>query len=36
MKTLLELGYEGYVGQEFIPTRDPMEGLHQAISLCDV
>ncbi len=36
MRTLLALGYEGYVGQEFIPIRDPLEGLMQAISLCDV
>ncbi len=36
MRTLLELGYQGYVGQEFIPTRDPLQGLTQAVSLCDV
>lgn len=36
METLLEIGYEGYVGQEFIPTHAPMDGLRQAIELCDV
>ncbi|MEX2601011.1 MAG: TIM barrel protein [Balneolaceae bacterium] len=36
MEALLEIGYEGYVGQEFIPTRDVMTGLRQAVSLCDV
>lgn len=36
MKALLEVGYTGYVGHEFIPTRDPLQGLVQAISLCDV
>ncbi|RME91504.1 MAG: hydroxypyruvate isomerase [Verrucomicrobia bacterium] len=36
MKALVEVGYQGYVGQEFIPTRDPMEGLREAVSLCDV
>jgi hydroxypyruvate isomerase len=36
MKKLVEMGYTGYVGQEFIPTRDPSEGLRQAMSLCDV
>ena len=36
MKALLEIGYEGYVGQEFIPTRDATEGLREAVSLCDV
>ncbi len=33
---LLEVGYEGYVGQEFIPTRDPLVGLTEAMKLCDV
>jgi hydroxypyruvate isomerase len=36
MKTLVEIGYTGYVGQEFIPTGDAMKGLVQAVSLCDV
>lgn len=36
MNALLEIGYVGYVGQEFIPTRDPMVGLREAIELCDV
>jgi len=36
MRTLLEIGYQGYVGQEFIPTKDPVEGLTQAVALCNV
>jgi len=36
MRALLEVGYSGYVGQEFIPTRDPLQGLQQAVALCDV
>jgi len=36
MKTLLDIGYEGYVGLEFIPTRDPEQGLAEAVALCDV
>jgi sugar phosphate isomerase/epimerase len=36
MRTLLEIGYQGYVGLEFIPTRDPDEGLAEAVALCDV
>lgn len=36
MNALVDLGYQGYVGQEFIPTRDPLAGLRQAVSLCDV
>jgi hydroxypyruvate isomerase len=36
MEALLEIGYTGYVGVEFIPTRDPYEGLREAVTLCDV
>jgi sugar phosphate isomerase/epimerase len=36
MRKLVEIGYEGFVGHEFIPTRDPFAGLQQAVSLCDV
>jgi len=36
MRKLLEIGYSGYVGQEFIPTRDPFNGLREAIAACDV
>jgi sugar phosphate isomerase/epimerase len=36
MRKLLDIGYDGWVGQEFIPTRDALEGLQQAVSLCDV
>ncbi len=36
MRKLLEIGYQGYVGQEFIPTRDPLIGLTEAVKLCDV
>jgi hydroxypyruvate isomerase len=36
MRTLLEIGYQGYVGQEFMPAREPLPGLVQAVSLCDV
>jgi hydroxypyruvate isomerase len=36
MRKLLEIKYPGYVGQEFIPTRDPEAGLREAVKLCDV
>jgi hydroxypyruvate isomerase len=36
MRALAETGYEGYVGLEFIPTRDPDQGLAEAVALCDV
>ena len=36
MRTLLQIGYTGFVGHEFISTNDPLPGLQQAVSLCDV
>jgi sugar phosphate isomerase/epimerase len=36
MRKLVELKYSGFVGQEFIPTRDPYAGLSQAVAACDV
>ncbi|MBM4002988.1 MAG: TIM barrel protein [Planctomycetes bacterium] len=36
MRKLAEIGYGGYVGHEFIPTRNPLAGLREAVQLCDV
>jgi hydroxypyruvate isomerase len=36
IRKLVDVGYTGYVGQEFIPTRDPLAGLKQAVKACDV
>ncbi len=36
MQALVDVGYKGYVGQEFIPTWDALAGLRQAVALCDV
>ena len=36
MRTIVETGYQGYVAQEFIPTRDPLTSLREAVRLCDV
>lgn len=36
MQALLDINYQGFVGQEFIPTGDPLEGLRQAVEICDV
>lgn len=36
MRKLVEIEYKGFVGQEFIPTGDPLAGLSQAKKLCDV
>lgn len=35
-KAILETGYTGFLGQEFIPTRDPLTSLSQAFRICDV
>ena len=36
MRAIAESGYQGLVGQEFIPVRDPIESLAEAARLCDV
>lgn len=36
MKAILATGYKGYVAQEFIPKRDPLTSLKEAVILCDV
>ncbi len=36
MRAILETGYKGYVAQEFIPKRDPLTSLKEAVILCDV
>ena len=36
IQALVDVGYKGFVGQEFIPTRDPLAGLREAVALCDV
>ena len=36
MNALLEIGYDGFVGQEFIPTRDKVASLAQGVKICDV
>ena len=36
MRAILATGYTGFVGQEFIPTRDPIQSLRKAVRICDV
>jgi len=36
MKAIVETGYKGYVGQEFIPVRDKVASLNQSVRICDV
>lgn len=34
--TLVRLGYKGCVGHEFMPTREPMSALREAVEICTV
>lgn len=34
--TILENGYRGYLGQEFVPKGDPLEAYRKAYQLCDI
>ncbi|MFO0913867.1 MAG: TIM barrel protein [Pirellulales bacterium] len=36
VQAIIDTGYDGYLGQEFIPTRDPLVSLREAVVLCDV
>jgi len=36
MQAIIATGYKGFVGQEFVPKRDPMASLAQAAKICDV
>jgi len=36
MKAIVETGYKGFVGQEFIPLRDKVQSLAEAVRICDV
>ena len=33
---LADLGFAGYMAHEFVPTRDPLTSLREAVALCDV
>ena len=36
VKAILDTGYTGYFAHEFIPQRDPLTSLREAVVLCDV
>lgn len=36
MKALVDAKYDGYVAHEFVPKRDPLTSLRQAVQICDV
>ncbi|HEY9382929.1 MAG TPA: TIM barrel protein [Gemmatimonadales bacterium] len=35
-KAIADLGFAGYLAHEFVPTRDPLTSLAEAVKLCDV
>ena len=35
-KAIVDTSYTGYVAHEFVPTRDPLTSLREAVALCDV
>ncbi|HVN06762.1 MAG TPA: TIM barrel protein [Bryobacteraceae bacterium] len=35
-QAIVDTGFTGYFAHEFVPTRDPMTSLEQAVKLCDV
>jgi hydroxypyruvate isomerase len=36
MRAIRDTGYRGYIGQEFVPKRDPLTSLAAAIKICAV
>jgi hydroxypyruvate isomerase len=36
MRGIVATGFKGYVAHEFVPTKDPLTSLRQAVDLCDV
>jgi hydroxypyruvate isomerase len=36
VRAILDTGYQGFLGQEFIPKRDKLESLAQGFRICDV
>jgi hydroxypyruvate isomerase len=36
MRAIVGTGYKGYVAHEFIPKRDAVQSLRQAVAICDV
>ena len=35
-KTIADTGFTGYMAHEFVPTRDPLTSLREAVALCTV
>jgi hydroxypyruvate isomerase len=35
-KAIVDIGFTGFMAQEFVPVRDPITSLREAVALCDV
>ena len=35
-RAIVDTGFRGYLAHEFVPTRDPLTVLREAVALCDV
>jgi hydroxypyruvate isomerase len=35
-RAIVETGFKGFLAHEFVPTRDPLTSLREAVTLCDV
>jgi hydroxypyruvate isomerase len=35
-RAIVDSGFTGYLAHEFVPTRDPITSLREAVKLCDV
>jgi hydroxypyruvate isomerase len=35
-RAIVETGFKGFLAHEFVPTRDPLTSLREAVALCDV
>jgi hydroxypyruvate isomerase len=35
-RAIVDTGFRGYLAHEFVPTRDPLTSLREAVALCDV
>ncbi len=36
MRAIRATGFKGFIGQEFLPTRDPLNSLREAVALCSL
>jgi hydroxypyruvate isomerase len=35
-RAIVDTGFHGFLAHEFVPTRDPLTSLREAVKLCDV